>query len=84
MDNTRWKRVQSDPMLIFLSGNQPLFVAVERMSIVMSLDGYTRKNLTAQLSTRCTQRASPSYKMLDVFPSACLQLLTNWDGNNLL
>ncbi len=23
MDNTRWKTVQSDPLLIFLSGNQP-------------------------------------------------------------
>ena len=24
MDNTRWEKVQSDPMLIFLSGNRPL------------------------------------------------------------
>ncbi len=23
-DNTRWTKVQSDPMLIFLSGNRPL------------------------------------------------------------
>ena len=24
VDNTRWKKVQSDPMLIFVSGNRPL------------------------------------------------------------
>ncbi len=37
VDNTRWKKVQSDPMLIFLSGNRPLFLSSHRLHVCLCL-----------------------------------------------